>query len=555
MSAFRDALRGAQAGRTTSGRRWFYVAYDQLSTEVGPWADVPPGERALVFVESREKAERRPYHQRKLALLLANGRQAALEMAREGALVRHVATDGGFAPALADIAREVGPLHGAEPAERELRRELAPLVDDGALTFHRHRGWLTTEADFDDSQRGPPYRMDAFYRHVRRKTGILMRDGKPLGGKMSFDTENRLPFRGTPKPPRRLTFAHDEVTREVLALVAERFGHHPGALDAEILPATRADAEQTFRHFVDEALDAFGPYEDAIAVAERTLFHARISGLLNLHRLLPARVVAEVEKSPARLASREGFVRQVLGWREMVRHVHRVTDGFRGEAPRNLPQDGGWSRWRNEPFPGAPPESGASPSHLGAKRRLPLAFWGARSGLACLDEVVRSVWEEGYSHHITRLMVLSNLATLLDVEPRELTDWFWVAYEDAYDWVVEPNVLGMGTFAVGDLMTTKPYVAGTAYLHKMGDACGGCRFDPSPPKAGARGQRSLLAASPCPITRLYWAFLARHEAKLAGNERMKLVLAQLRRRSAQDRDEDAAVFERVSRRLDDGGEL
>ena len=257
------------------------------------------------------------------------------------------------------------------------------------------------------------------------------------------------------------------------------------------------------------------------------LFHTRISALLNLHRLLPSRAIADVAGMTLPLASQEGFIRQILGWREFVRHVHRATDGFRnlpGGAPSiaERPGDGGYARWAGKPWGeslrpagsgqaaagsdrNAPeagdPEGGATPSALGASEPLPPAFWGTLSGLTCLDRVVADVWAEGYSHHITRLMVLANLATLLDVSPRELTDWFWIAYTDAYDWVVEPNVLGMGTYAVGDLMTTKPYVSGAAYIARMSDYCDRCAFDPK---------------TTCPITRLYWAFFARHEGRLQG---------------------------------------
>ena len=177
---------------------------------------------------------------------------------------------------------------------------------------------------------------------------------------------------------------------------------------------------------------------------------------------------------------------------------------------------------------------------IGAARPLPPAFWGKPSGLACLDRVVEGVWEDGTSHHITRLMVLSNIATLLDVSPRELTDWFWAAYIDAYDWVVEPNVLGMGTFAAGDLMTTKPYVAGSAYIDRMSDYCDGCRFDPK---------------TTCPLTPLYWAFLGRHREALAGVDRMKLPVASERKRTASLRASDAAGFERVAGALARGEEL
>jgi deoxyribodipyrimidine photolyase-related protein len=261
-------------------------------------------------------------------------------------------------------------------------------------------------------------------------------------------------------------------------------------------------------------------------------------------------VVEDVERLDVPLASKEGFIRQVLGWREFVYHVHEATDGFRelpGERVEVAPQagDGGRERWAGEPWPAperdrAGLDGGATPSALGADGPLPPAFWGTPSGLACLDRVVADVWDEAYSHHITRLMILSNLATLLDVSPRELTDWFWVAYSDAYDWVVEPNVLGMGTFALGDLMTTKPYVCGSAYIHRMSDYCAGCAFDPK---------------RDCPVTPLYWAFLDRHEKRLAGNPRMRLPLRSLERRGDKRRRDDRRTFRRVRKALLGGENL
>jgi deoxyribodipyrimidine photolyase-related protein len=271
-----------------------------------------------------------------------------------------------------------------------------------------------------------------------------------------------------------------------------------------------------------ECLPQFGPYEDAMSTRSSGLFHSRLSPLLNLHRITPARLLAEVLALPIDIASQEGFVRQVLGWREFVRHVHEATDGFR-RLPGLAPGD---------------PDRPAAPSHLGADRPLPPAFWGGvESGLNCLDHVVRDVWREGWSHHITRLMVLSNLATLLDVSPRELTDWFWAAYTDAFDWVVEPNVLGMGTFAAGGLMTTKPYVAGAPYIDRMSDYCRGCRFDPK---------------STCPVTPLYWAFLERHREKLAATGRLTMPLAAAAKRTDAQKQRDRRLFQIVGEALTAG---
>jgi (6-4)DNA photolyase len=539
------------------GRRWLFVPYDQLSDGIGPLSREEPRHLGVVVVENPWTAARRPYHKQKLALVLANLRHFGLEQAARGVAVRHLVALGPYRTALEPLIPELGPLRVMEPAERELRADLAPLVASGGLVAIPHEGWLTTVGDFRASQKpGPPWRMDAFYRHVRRRTGSLMRNGKPAGGKFSFDLSNRRPWAGDPSAPTPPRFAPDEITEEVGGLVESTFGRHPGRLDLTALPATREDAESLWVWAKQECLPAFGPFEDAMSVRSRGLFHTRISALLNLHRLLPSRVVADVAAMQLPLGSQEGFIRQILGWREFVRHVHAATDGFRrlpGGAPPIAPRPGagGFARWAGKPWsegpmpagsgqaaagrdrnaPGAGDlDGGAMPSALGASGPLPPAYWGAPSGLACLDRVVADVWAEGYSHHITRLMVLGNLATLLDVSPRELTDWFWVAYTDAYDWVVEPNVLGMGSYAVGDLMTTKPYVAGAAYIARMSDYCETCAFDPK---------------TTCPITRLYWAFLARHEARLRANARLRLPLQALRKRPIARRRQDSRTLQWV----------
>lgn len=523
------------------------MPYDQLSAEIGPLSRAPVGDVGIVLVEAPWKASLRPYHRQKLALVLANVRHFALEQAERGVPVRHVVSRGTYAAALEPLARELGPLDCMEPAERELRIDLAPLVQAGLVRFVPHEGWLTTRADFEAAcGERPPFRMDAFYRHVRRARGVLMERGKPLGGRFSFDGENRESWDGAPLAPTPPRFEPDAVTREVGELVTTRFAHHPGELDLTSLPATASDARALWTWAKESCLASFGPFEDAMTTRSSGLFHTRVSAVLNLHRLLPRDVVADVVALDVPLASKEGFVRQVLGWREFVRHVHVATDGFRVldfDVPRaREPGDGGFARWKGEPWPRASEVRGdvALPSFLGAERSLPPAFWGASSGLACLDHVVAGVWREGWSHHITRLMVLANVATLLDVAPREITDWFWAAYVDAFDWVVEPNVLAMGTFGAGDVMTTKPYVAGSAYVDRMSDHCGACAFTPG---------------KDCPLTPLYWAFLARHAARLAGNQRMALPLRSLAKRSIEARRADANVFEHVREVLDRGGVL
>ncbi len=550
MKIFKEQL--VSANPPPNDRRWIFVPYDQLSYRIGPLSREAPEELGIILVENPWKAARRPYHRQKLALVLANLRHFALEQARRGVAVRHVVAHSPYREALRPLVRDLGPLRVMEPAERELRADLEPLIDDGGLEIVPHEGWLTSREQFvDGAGREPPWRMDGFYRRVRRDTGLLMEDGKPIGGKYSFDADNRQTWRGEPPAPEPPRFRPDEITREVGELIEARFARHPGELDLNALPASRGQVDRLWRWARESCLEHFGPYEDAMSTASSGLFHTRVSPLVNLHRLLPRQVVDDVAALDAPLASREGFVRQVIGWREFMRHVHLATDGFR-ELPEKpsetaeTPGDGGWQRWADRRWErepsghGTSPDGGARPSHLAADFDLPPAFWGEPSGLDCLDRVVADVWREGWSHHITRLMVLANLATLLDVDPRQLTDWFWVAFIDAYDWVVEPNVLGMGTFAVGELMTTKPYVSGSAYIDRMSDFCRACRFDPK---------------RDCPIKFLYWAFLDRHRGRFEDNPRLALPLKNLARRKSERRAEDRRIFRLVRERLAAGEEL
>jgi len=484
------------------------VLPDQLSLEIGPASRAKPGDTRVVLLESDEWLSRRPYHRQRIGTILLCQRAFALEAKEAGFEVVVLRGREPMVDLLRnDLARSDGSpaAMAMEPAERETRVELAPLVSEGRLRFVPHEGFLANLDDLEAGRTAEGFRMDRFYQRLRRQTGILMKDGAPVGGKFSFDAENRRPWRGEPLPPEPPRFPICALRREVAAEIESRFSEHPGTLDLAAVPARREEVERVWLWVKRSVLPEFGPFEDAMSHRHRGLFHSRLSSIMNLHRILPKRIVEETLALPIPLQSKEGFVRQILGWREFVALVHRATDGLRRVGKAKLTQDA-----------------------LAADLPLPATFWGgAPSGMNCLDTVVADVWREGYSHHITRLMILGNLGTLLGVSPRELTDWFWVAYTDAYDWVVEPNVLAMGTFAAGDLMTTKPYIAGSAYIAKMSDYCDGCALDPK---------------KTCPLPKLYWAWLARHRDALAGNQRLAMPLASLAKRSATQRADDAATF-------------
>ena len=466
-------------------RRWIYVPYDRLHDGVGPLSEAKPEHAVVVLMESRAKGTRRAYHKKKLTLVLSAMRHFALEQAARGCRIAYGSSPTSFSDGLFALQERWGwkELIVNRPAERELRIELREAKAQGLrIRAVRDTAWLTTTEDFEavfgnfqtgdgsrPAERQEPhntemvgrqrqYLMDRFYRAMRRKSGFLMKGAQPIGGQWSYDTENRRPYRGEVPVPQRPSFPPDAITREVMALIEQRHPDHFGTVDGFDLPVTRGDAEYAWHFALRELLPNFGPWEDAMSVAHPYLFHSFTSAPLNLTLLRPVDLVQQtVEAYHAGhipLASAEGFVRQLLGWREFMRHIHEATDGY-----RTLQKDG-------------------APSFLDAHRAVPPVYWGVQSGMRCMDTVVRQVIETGWSHHITRLMVLANLGTLCGVSPRELTDWFWLAYIDAYDWVMETNVIGMATYGDGGLTATKPYVSAAAYINRMSDFCGKCALDP-----------------------------------------------------------------------------
>ncbi len=549
-----------------ANRRWIYIPYDRFTDRVGPLTEQPATQTGVVIVESTAKAHRRPYHKKKLVLLISNMHHFALEQAARGVSVLYDFSplSHGQALRLLQQQRALPSLTLMRPAERELRLDLEQAVTDG-LKLHEVPDvtWLSQLEDFT-SVYGPyrsgkartgtsNYVMDRFYRAMRQKTGILMRNGKPLGGQFSYDPENRNPYKDQVPIPIPPIYPPDEITTEVVSYVADKYAHHFGSIDGFDLPCTQADADRMWSFALQHLLPTFGPFEDAMRDDHLQLFHSRTSALVNLARQLPAQLVRDVEAAAdaglVPLASAEGFIRQLLGWREFMRHLHQQTDGYRllNVPQEDRPRKQELSPDADEPSdpyakpntPQAPraetakapgqkqaalvqdPYTGATVSALHASLPLPAVYWGVRSGLHCMDTVVAQVIDEGWSHHITRLMVLSNLANLCGFSPRELTDWFWFAYVDAYDWVVEPNVLGMATYADGGLTATKPYVSGAAYINRMSNFCGHCQFDP----------KKSIGPGSCPFTALYWTFLERNRETLSNNFRLQMPYNTLRKKS------------------------
>ncbi|MFZ9746446.1 MAG: cryptochrome/photolyase family protein, partial [Opitutaceae bacterium] len=363
-------------------------------------------------------------------------------------------------------------------------------------------------------------RLEFFYRELRRRHGILLDEaGEPLGGQWNFDHDNRGSF-GREGPPADLPaprrFAPDAVTREVLRLVAERFPDHPGDLAAFDWPVTPADAQLALDDFIAHRLPQFGRYQDAIWLGEPWLYHSRLAAAMNLKLLDPRTVIAAAEAAHREgrvdLPSAEGFIRQILGWREYVRGIY----------------------WREMP-------GYLDRNELGATEALPAFYWTGETGMACLRDALGQTLRLGYAHHIQRLMVTGLYALLLGVRPRSVHEWYLAVYVDAVEWVEAPNTVGMSQYADGGLMASKPYVATGKYIQRMSNACAGCRFRPD----------ESTGESACPFTTLYWDFLLRHETLLRRNQRMALQVKNLVRLTP---DQRAAVRARAETIRRGGGE-
>ena len=527
-SVFISMLRDDTAARP---KRWLCLLYDQLNLELNPWKDEPPESTGIILIESLSKGKSRPFHKQKLGLILANMRSFALESQSKGHPVKYIGTNSNYSEALLEL--KISLIHCLKPAELSTRKELQPLFDSGKLQQHPHTGWLTPKNWFvEELGLTPPFRMDKFYRRFRKETGILM-DGKaPVGGKYSFDSENRMTWKGQPIAPEEPTFEVTDLDREVEELVNTVFSDNPGKIDLSKIPTNHSQALEAL-DFAMLHLPNFGPYEDAMSTQSKGLFHSRLASLVNIHRIMPAYLLESVLRTPAPMNSTEGFVRQLI-WREYVKHVHDITDGFENITVNRTLTEVRDAMWYGGGFSAPLPGKNRHPNHLTQENNLPMAYWNADSGFNCLDTVVGSVIEDGWTHHIPRLMVLGNIASLLDVNPRQLTDWFHAAFIDAYDWVVEPNVLGMGTFALGESMMTKPYISGAAYINRMSDYCKECQYDPK---------------KNCPITNLYWDFISRHSESFNGNHRMAIPLRNSLRRDEEKKNFDRHTFEAWSHQL------
>lgn len=491
------------------------VLGDQLDLDASAFDGFDAAQDAAWMAEVAEESTHVWSSQPRIALFLAGMRHFAAALREAGRPLHYrrlddPATRESLAAQLAEDIRTLQPrrLVLTQPGDWRVLQALQHVARNAglALDLREDRHFFTTPADFaaHTTARGDRgLRMEFFYREQRQRLGILMKDGEPLGGRWNFDTENRKAF-GPDGPgfdlPQPLRFEPDRVTGEVIALVRERFASHPGRLDSFAWPLTRPQALQALQAFIRERLRLFGPYQDAIWPGEPWLYHAQLSAALNLKLLTPREVLAaaeaEVHAGRVPLASGEGFIRQILGWREYVRGLY-------------------WTR-----MPGY-----AAANALDAHAPLPAWYWTGETDMACLRDAILQTLEHGYAHHIQRLMVTGLYALLLGVEPAQLHGWYLSVYVDAVEWVELPNTLGMSQYADGGLMASKPYAASGQYIARQSPLCRGCRYRPE----------ARWGDKACPITTLYWDFLLRHRDRLAGNPRMVGPLQQLARMSDEER--------------------
>ncbi|WP_295641671.1 cryptochrome/photolyase family protein [uncultured Methylibium sp.] len=491
-------------------RHLVVVLGDQLDRASSAFDGFDPAHDLVWMCEASEEATHVWSSQPRIALFLSAMRHFAQALRDEGLPLAYLDLhEGGLGAALhqALAARRVQRVVLAEPGDWRVREALrAAAAEAGVpIEIRPDRHFLCSSEDFARHARGrKQLRMETFYREMRRRHRVLMDDSdedQPAGGQWNYDADNRGAFgpQGPGLVPPPLRFEPDAITREVIALVKSRFGAHPGRLERFGWPVTQAQARAALDDFIEHRLADFGRWQDAMWGGQPWLYHAQIAAAMNLKLLDPRAVVAAAEAAwragRVPLASAEGFIRQVLGWREYVRGIY-------------------WTQ-----MPGY-----AALNALDARQPLPAWYWTGDTDMRCLADAIGQTLEHGYAHHIQRLMVTGLYALLLGVEPQQVHGWYLSVYVDAVEWVELPNTLGMSQYADGGRMASKPYAATGQYIQRMSDHCRGCRYDPTQ----RHGERA------CPFTTLYWDFLARHERRFATHPRMALQVKNLARLPAEE---------------------
>ncbi|WP_298435106.1 cryptochrome/photolyase family protein [uncultured Jannaschia sp.] len=503
--------------------RLVLVLGDQLSDDLSALREGDAATDVVVMAEVQAETDYVPHHPRKIAFLFAAMRKHAERLRSAGWTVRYTRLDDpenthSIPGELLRAADATGATEAIATEPGEFR--LISALEDGPLPVHMFPDdrFLCSHAEFEDWAEGrKELRMEWFYREMRRKTGFLMDGDQPEGGKWNYDHDNRKPPKAGLDAPRPMRFTPDETVEEVLELVRARFGNRYGSLDNFWFATEPGQARRALAHWVKTALPRFGDFQDAMVKGEPFMFHALLSPYINAG-LLGWREVCEAaidayRAGDAPLNAVEGFVRQIIGWREYIRGVY-----FR-EGPDYT-----------------------SRNALEATRGLPEFYWTAETDMACVAECVSTTMAEAYAHHIQRLMVTGNFALLAGLHPHQVHEWYLVVYADAYEWVEAPNVIGMSQFADGGVVGSKPYVSGGNYINRMSDYCKSCAYSVT----------TKTGAGACPFNLLYWHFLDRHRDRFEGNPRMAQMYRTWDRMDADRRATVIAEGDDILARLDRG---
>jgi len=501
-------------------RHLVVILGDQLDRNSAALAGFDPARDRLWMAEVAEESTHVPSHQARIALFLAAMRHFATDMATRGWPVDYLALGHHDFPTLsAALAHGLAQLKPrrvvwVRSGEYRVWQALTEVVHAAGVELdERPDGhFMAPLEDFNAWAKGRrEFRLEHWYRNLRRKTGLLMEGDQPAGGRWNFDADNRQAFgkAGPGSLPSPRPFLPDTLTRSVLVEVAQRFAHHPGGLARFDWPVTPDQARAALDDFITHRLPHFGTYQDAIWSGEPWLYHSRLSAALNLKLIDPMTVCRAAEAAwqsgHAPLASAEGFIRQILGWREYVRGLYWLW----------MPE---WLDWN------------ALEAHI----PLPDFYWTVDTDMACLRDTIGQTLEYGYAHHIQRLMITGLYALLLGVEPSQIHAWYLAVYVDAVEWVELPNVLGMSQHADGGRMASKPYIASGKYIQRMSNHCAGCRYRPD----------QALGPQACPFTTLYWDFLDHHAPRFAHHPRLGLQVRNLERMSPEVRAEIREAAER-----------
>jgi deoxyribodipyrimidine photolyase-related protein len=480
-----------------------WVLGNQLWADQAALSSVANRDVPVLLIESIQFAQERPYHRQKLVLVWSAMRHFAETLKTEGWPITYAITDDTEA-ALRDWIQQqqIHELRVMDPVDHPFLAWLQGLDLSCELTIFDNNHFLWSRADFQTWARARKgLLLESFYREGRRRFGVLMAGDQPEGGQWNFDQDNRKPPKGKLHPPKPQWFEPDGITQAVIKKVENLDIPTFGQATPFRWGVTRNQALQVLETFIAERLATFGPYQDAMVTGEDTMWHALLSPYLNLGLLQPMEVIRRVEDAyrdgAFPLNSVEGFIRQVLGWREYMRGLYSYFGA-----------DYAQSNWFNHHHP------------------LPDFFWTGQTAMNCLHQIIDQTQRTGYAHHIQRLMILSNLALIAGLHPQSVESWFHAAFIDAYDWVMQTNVIGMGLFADGGRLASKPYAASANYINRMGDYCKGCRYNP----------KERTGENACPFNFFYWDFLHRHRDKLQAQGRMSFILKNLDNMSAAELD-------------------